>query len=215
MASNGGPKTQNKIKRTQTKKAPRFAAGFLFTDGIFTIGGYQPHSHCVSGFGGKQERDETPIQTAIRETIEEMFGIAVPDAMVHEFEAILRRRGPIATRETRGYYLFVMDFRHLEILLQFVKSKGIHSPFYTTLPKDFGELFIRKMVAGAEMQGLEFLHLQTYEAAYKLYKNQRPKLHSVLGNEICDYFISDLKWVFNYFQEHPPLLAPVGAAGGK
>jgi hypothetical protein len=58
------------------------SAGCIFTNGTHILGGYQPNKQapCISGIGGKREDCEEFVQTAMREMLEEIFGIyARPD----------------------------------------------------------------------------------------------------------------------------------------
>ena len=48
-------------------------AGIMFTDKNSVLAGYSSHKLAITGIGGKKKGDETAIQTAIRETVEELF----------------------------------------------------------------------------------------------------------------------------------------------
>ena len=47
----------------------------MFTDGIRVLAGRQNKSGKIGGFGGKSHGGESRTETALRETIEELFGI--------------------------------------------------------------------------------------------------------------------------------------------
>ena len=51
------------------------AAGSVFTDSKIILAGYQPRKKkpFISGIGGKREEGESYMDTAIRETVEELF----------------------------------------------------------------------------------------------------------------------------------------------
>ena len=72
------------------------SAGCIFTNGTHILGGYQPNKQapCISGIGGKREGCEEFVETAMREMLEEIFGIyARPDfvtaLMVVPYERLL------------------------------------------------------------------------------------------------------------------------------
>ena len=48
-------------------------AGIMFTDGKLVLAGYNSKHLFISGIGGKIKENETPILTAVRETVEELF----------------------------------------------------------------------------------------------------------------------------------------------
>jgi hypothetical protein len=51
------------------------AAGIVFTNGTHILAGYQPRKKNphISGLGGSKQKDESYMQTAWRETLEELF----------------------------------------------------------------------------------------------------------------------------------------------
>lgn len=221
MASNGGPKTAAKAAtKVATKPQRKISAGLLFTDGKTILGGYQPHRRCIYGFGGKHERQESPPQTAIRETLEEIYGLHdIESQWVQDLMEIL---GPITEHEsaTAAYIFYLVHYKDLLVLMKYMAeqltTKGIQSPYYDKLPRTMAELLNRKMVAHAEVQDIIVLELKDYEHLYKIWKKNRPKV--IKGPKpkelpICDFFISDMKWVFNYFQEHPLSHPPAASAG--
>ena len=48
-------------------------AGIMFTNGSLVLSGYSQHKNKLTGIGGKKENNELPYETALRETMEELF----------------------------------------------------------------------------------------------------------------------------------------------
>ena len=48
-------------------------AGIFFTDEKIFLCGYSQHKHKITGIGGKKQNNELPYETALRETLEEIF----------------------------------------------------------------------------------------------------------------------------------------------
>jgi hypothetical protein len=101
------------------------AAGVLITDGRHVLAGYQEARGAVTGFGGKREGDEEPLQTAWRELFEELLGVQAPCA------------APTMRILAQGdYVLFELSFDALIATLASVTS----SPFYDVAPRSVADL---------------------------------------------------------------------------
>jgi ADP-ribose pyrophosphatase YjhB (NUDIX family) len=123
------------------------AAGCLFTDGIHVLAGYQGGKQppCISGFGGHCEMDEPVFQTALRETVEELFGVeTVSPQLLHQLETGLPPKDSI---QQNCYRCFVFDFKDLELLLKTVKDSGLQSSLYSTLPLTVSDLLFQRTVS--------------------------------------------------------------------
>lgn len=187
----------------------------VFTDGETILGGYEPHKKCISGLGGKHEKAEDPASTAIRETIEELYGIrGVNQDMVDGIKKLLRFDVSHESA-TAAYIFYVVDYEDLEKLLLYMSKQSIRSPHYPVLPKTLAELLDRKPVPDPEVESLELIPLARYSKIYNMWKKNRPKvIPSPKGKPLCPFFISDMKWVFNYFQTARPGPPPVASPGG-
>ena len=150
------------------------SAGCLFTNGTTVLAGLQAKNGklVLSGFGGKKEpTDECIIDTAIRETLEELFHIQPPVELVRY---IMIHYIPRNQFQNGDYTFFVYTFEDLSDFLHICIGFGIASPFYTVFPKDILSLIIyRKKIEDAEVKELALLPTNTFDS-------------------ICEYFKSDL-----------------------
>lgn len=207
MASNGGPPlaSTRKAKTPPRTSKKKISAGMVFTNGETILGAYEPGKLCVSGLGGKHEKAEDPAATAIRETIEELYGIRdVTQSMIDSIKKLLKFDVSHESA-TAAYIFYVVDYEDLEKLLLFMSKQPIRSAHYPVLPKTLAELLARKHIPGSEVESLELIPLADYKKYYNMWKKNRPKvIASPRGKPLCPFFISDMKWVFNYFQTARP-----------
>jgi hypothetical protein len=130
------------------------SAGCIFTNGTHVLGGFQPKKAIISGIGGKPEELETPFETALRETVEELFEIKKVDK-----ELVIQLMGDFKTyyeiNVTDYYVSFIFSFEELEKLLRILNNYGIVSPLYTIFPLTLNDLlFKRKIDIEAEISHL-------------------------------------------------------------
>jgi hypothetical protein len=122
------------------------AAGSVFTDGKIILAGYQPlkRSPTISGIGGKKEEGETYLETAIRETIEELFEVFdFPKTLITDIKSVIPQR----IIQNGKYIMIVYNFADLEEILKIVKKYKILSPLYDKVPMNLMDLiFTRKLV---------------------------------------------------------------------
>ena len=93
------------------------AAGCIFTDKIHILAGYQPNKKVsfISGFGGKRKGNETFVETALRETLEEILGIEeLPQYLI---ETIQKTMTPENVISDKNYITLVYPFQHLTAML--------------------------------------------------------------------------------------------------
>jgi hypothetical protein len=125
-------------------------AGILFTDGKFTLSGVNKYSE-MTGIGGKKKDKETPIQTAIRETVEELFEPEeIPAGLFEElymkliFDNMMFRS---------NYSTFIMNFNDLKVFFVTVKKYELRSKVYDILPSTIEQLILeRKVMKNAELR---------------------------------------------------------------
>ncbi len=139
-------KNYKPIVNTFVKNEDRFkAAGSVFTDGKLILAGYQPRKRkpFISGIGGGRESGETYMQTAMRETLEELFEFEkIPDIVYKEFQTVL----PKKILQNGNYIMVVYDFKDLEDVLKIVSKHNLKSVLYDKLPLTLNELlFNRKL----------------------------------------------------------------------
>jgi len=83
--------TLSKAKPEKTFKA----AGCMFMDKTHILAGYQPNKKTpmISGFGGKQIGNESLTETALRETLEELFNLKeIPKGLVERIIETIQPR---------------------------------------------------------------------------------------------------------------------------
>lgn len=153
------------------------SAGCLFTDGKYVLAGLQEKDGklILSGFGGKIEpTDGCTIDTAIRETLEELFHIEAPFDIVRYISI---HNLPQNQFQNGDYRVHIYSFWDLVDFLHVCQGFGVQSPLYETIPTDIlGLIQKRKILAEAEVKELALLPLKAFD-------------------QICDYFRSDLEFL--------------------
>lgn len=115
---------------------PHVAAGCVITNGKHILAGYQPHKNTpgISGFGGHKEGIETFLETAYRETIEELYNIPsykIPSGLVTTLTSTLK---PSSIKMREDYVMVFLTFQDFEVFLKICKSAGIESPLFSKPP---------------------------------------------------------------------------------
>ena len=89
-------------------------AGCVFTDGKLVLAGYQPFKEipCISGLGGTKKDGESVFETAMRETIEELFEITNISVVFLEY---IKRQLP-GKYIRNNNYIFIVNYRHINRL---------------------------------------------------------------------------------------------------
>ena len=141
------------LRRKDKSQQVYAGAGCLFTNGVHTLAGYQPRKSAptISGVGGKKEPEETdPFQTAVRETLEELFGL--------DKDVITAIQLPVKPRriiQNGSYHVYVFTFADLEKILYTLQELGVSSPYYLYLPNNIPDLiFHRRVDSDAEIGSL-------------------------------------------------------------
>lgn len=120
-------------------------AGCEFTDGKHILAGYQPHKEkpCISGIGGHTEQGEHYLQTAYRETIEEIFHVSkIPVGLI---DNLIRTMTPQSIRMKKGYVILRFTFQDLEKMLKACKQANLQSPLYKKLPRTLFETIQQRL----------------------------------------------------------------------
>jgi hypothetical protein len=130
-------------------KAEFRGAGCVFTNGHTVLAGYQKKKGdiIISGLGGSREEGESYMDTALRETIEELFHVKeVPPKCIETLKKVLK---PVRIRgkevEDWGMYITVIyTFEQLETLLKYAEKANIKGPLYDTFPKTVSDLLLKR-----------------------------------------------------------------------
>jgi hypothetical protein len=131
-------------------------AGCIFTDGIQILGGYQPKGPYISGLGGHRINGEDYHQTAIRETVEELFDAEPSEELIYQLQSI-----PYSKRILNGPYVaLVYNFDDLRTFMEICKVHLNTSTLYKIFPVSLIELvFNRIHDEKSEVQQLYILPL--------------------------------------------------------
>lgn len=128
------------------------SAGCIFTNGTHILGGYQPNKQapCISGIGGKREDCEEFVQTAMREMLEEMFGIYARTDFVTALMAIPYDRLLISG----DYVSLIYSFSSLEkILAELIRMNAV-SALYEEIPLTLNDLILKRLSTDSEISHL-------------------------------------------------------------
>ena len=157
-------------------------AGCVFTDGKHVLCGYQPHKKKpgITGIGGHKEGEETYLQTAYRETIEELFHVTNTTIPIGLLDTLVRTLKPKKIKMKKGYVLVTFDFTDLHQFLKLCRKSGLRSPLYTRLPRTLLETIqARGYDLKAEISSLCLLPVVYHDGKAKDFVNP--------------YFIQDLR----------------------
>ena len=161
---------------------PHMGAGCVFTDGKHILAGYQPHKKRpgITGIGGHKEGEETYLETAYRETLEELFHIEQKQIPVGLIPTLIQTLKPTKIQMKKGYVLVFLTFHDLEAMLKLAKKKGLRSPLYMKLPTTLIETIqMRSIDLKAEISTLCLLPVVHHGGKAKDFVNP--------------YFIDDLR----------------------
>jgi len=133
------------------------SAGAFFTDGKLVLCGYQKNN--ISGFGGKKElTDKTYVETAIRETLEELLDIKPDKEIIYLINLNILHRMLFVQN---NYNMLIYTFHDLEMILHLLNKKNITSKLYDVFPLTISELiFNRKIDTNSEISQLCLLPLK-------------------------------------------------------
>jgi hypothetical protein len=138
-------------------------AGILFTDRKLVLAGFNQHRFAITGIGGKKKDDELPWQTALRETLEELFEfVEIPERLLRIVAGSLSFDSLICSK---GYSTFVMSFHDLNKIMRMLPFAGeLVSRVYDVLPTTVEQLVLTRKV----VQGAEFSHLSLIPFVHNL-----------------------------------------------
>ncbi len=163
--------SQRKSRRRSSKAEFR-GAGCMFTNGNVVLAGYQTKKGdiTISGLGGNREEGESYIETALRETVEELFDIKeVPSKLLEDLKGALKPLS-IKGKEVDGWGIYVTvvyTFEHLLTLLKYAKKARIKSSVYETFPTTVSDLLLQRRTSkGSSPPEIEYLTIIPIESDY-------------------------------------------------
>lgn len=155
------------------QKNPEFrGAGCLFTNGDVVLAGYQTKRGdiIISGLGGNREEGESYLETALRETVEELFDIKeVPSTLIEDLKGALKPLS-VKGKEVEGWGIYVTvvyTFEHLHTLLKYAKRAHIKTRVYETFPTTVSDLLLqRKASKGSSPPEIGYLTIIPIDSDY-------------------------------------------------
>jgi len=125
------------------------AAGVMFLRNNYdTLMGFTPKRSHYSGFGGMHEEGESILVTALREAVEELYGIHPDDELLDE---LVDRFAENPRYERDGYLFILIWFDEYPELADIVRFHARRSPYYERFPKSIKSL-VRKRRSVADME---------------------------------------------------------------
>ena len=115
--------------------------GLLVIEKGYALAGLTPKLGRYSGIGGKQHPGETLRQTAFRESLEELYGIAPSTSLVNTLVVGFKAK-PLIDRG--GYYYILMSFADFNSMCSIVKTYVGDSPYYKTFPASVLDLVLNR-----------------------------------------------------------------------
>jgi hypothetical protein len=115
-------------------------AGCLFTNGTHVLSGLQRSG--LSGFGGKKRFTETHLETAWRETMEELFGFH--DQFIKSRLNELCAIRPTYVKFSDQYVCYIYTFKDLEKALSILKKYHPISSYYRYFPMTIMDLILNR-----------------------------------------------------------------------
>ena len=145
--SQESPRPYERLVNTNVKNADKYkAAGSVFTDGKIILAGYQPlkRQPFISGIGGKKEKGETYMQTAMRETLEELFEFkTIPSKLIEELKVSVI---PQKVLQNGNYIIVLYTFKDLADMLKIINKYKLQTLLYDAFPMNLMErIFNRKL----------------------------------------------------------------------
>ena len=162
----GAKQTKPSVTANSVNSLPYTSAGCVFTDGNLFLAGYQPNKKrpCISGIGGSKKKGEIPQETAIRETLEELFHLKkIPQKLIARLLQLI----PMKMCQNGSYHMYIYTFDQLEEILALALAAGIESPLYTPIPQTLSDLLLhRAQNKRAEVSHLCLLPLVKHTTEY-------------------------------------------------
>ena len=166
------PAKQKRRPSFKKRDGPEFrGAGCLFTNGEVILAGYQKKRGdiVITGLGGKREEEESYIDTALRETVEELFHVKkVPPKLIGALKSHMKPTS-VRGKEVPGWGVYVMviyTFEDLEILLKYAERASIRSPVYDTFPRTVSDLLLERRTGQSSPPEIAYLSIIPLDPDY-------------------------------------------------
>jgi hypothetical protein len=158
------------------------AAGVVFADKNTILAGYQPKKKApgITGIGGRRQGEETYVETAFRECLEELFDWNFVDTAL--INKITRITTPLHILNYDGYVNIVYTFDDLMKVLKVVRGAGMKSRLYKKFPLNLNDLILKRNQSfSSEIQGLGLLPLVYYSHKHPIVQSEfREDIHALV-----------------------------------
>jgi len=117
--------------------------------------GYQPSKKMISGIGGKPLDGELTLETALRETVEELFGMPPTRWLMNGLLGYYRNHRAV---QNETYTMYILSFEDLYDFMAIVRGFVLTSPYYPAFPETLTELVLeRRAPPDAEVTALAII----------------------------------------------------------
>jgi hypothetical protein len=103
--------------------------------------GYQPAKKMITGIGGKALEGELTLETALRETVEELFGMSPTRWLLNGLLGYYRNRHPVFNG---SYAMYIFSLHDLYDFMAIVRGFMHASPYYITFPETLVDLVLER-----------------------------------------------------------------------
>lgn len=174
-----------------------FGAGILFTseDNCSVLYGFHPKLNRWSGFGGKRRNHEEAIETAVRELVEEIFGIFnLSEECILELSSCIQS----IPKNNADYILYIEHESCLFKIAYILDSNNYVSPYYLSLPKNSFELNrFRQLKEGMEITQIDYFLIKELQdkrglITKEFYSDIQKYLVLTSPQEYIDYTVGTL-----------------------
>lgn len=143
------------------------SAGILFLENASFLAGFQRKQMRWTGFGGKALPQEIPEETAVRETVEELFEINLSKQHIQDLVEELDIWMPYSSS---GYEFFLLPFSGITIISDFLEAKEYRTPVYPQFPKSITALISHRILSKAteieKINLFSFSDIQEFQPAF-------------------------------------------------
>ena len=135
-------------------------AGCLFIQDTFVLVGYTPKINKWSGIGGKIQGHESLRETAIREMLEELFGLTPSQKLIDDCNNVLSTINLVIHDE---YGILPISFDRYKMISLMLLQNDYASPYYKNLPMTFIDLVKERLPQdGAEITELKVINFRLH-----------------------------------------------------
>jgi 8-oxo-dGTP pyrophosphatase MutT (NUDIX family) len=128
------------------------SAGIVFQNKTHVLMGYQPSKKMISGIGGKSLDGELTLETALRETVEELFGMPPTRWLLNGLLGYFQSRRAV---QNGSYTMYIFSLHDLYDFMAIVRGFMLTSPYYPAFPETLIDLVLeRRAPPDAEVTSL-------------------------------------------------------------